>query len=253
MLISRKKTCGCVFLALSFSPPFFLLAQLLLVSHYCSVGFHFKNNWNPCQGWRLHNANKPDLNVHLVSSHLQNPQLNAITPSYTRGKKEGQQCLLLFVIVLHCPPTQTCNASVFACMLSVAWTPKRTFQPCIVMSRRPWLNPSIAAGFWLQSDLAELFFFWFVFYVNLSDTGIALWHSPHFSSIPALLCDSEWPLLHAFHRRVYFKMTLCLLVNKKTCVWPSGEDDKMGKEKKNPSVIRQSSAVVNRIPGAVHD
>lgn len=102
MLISREKTRGCV----SFFLFFFLLAQLLLVSHYCSARFHFKNNWNPCQGWRLHNANKPDLNVHLVRSHRDITQFYGITPSYTWGGKKmsSNACyylLLFYIFLLH--------------------------------------------------------------------------------------------------------------------------------------------------------
>lgn len=139
---------------------FFVLAQLLLVSHYRSAGFHFKNNWNPCQGWRLHNANKPDLNVHLVRSHRHIPQFNGITPSYTwEGKKRWAAMLVIIYYCFTFSSYRDAHCCHVRPVLSVASTPWRTFQAlrCVV-SRRPWLSPFSAAGFWLLSDHCAFFF-----------------------------------------------------------------------------------------------
>lgn len=206
MLIIREKTRGCVSFFL-----FFLLAQLLLVSHYRSAGFHFKNNWNPCQGWRLHNANKPDLNVHLVRSHRDITQFNGITPSYTWGGKKmsSNACylLLFYIFLLHRWALLSYSSGAKCCVNAL----KDLSSPALCSVTAALAEPLHCS--WVLAALWSLCFF---FYVNPSDTDIALWHSPHFPRISEPRLSSLTPSGHffaAFHRLVYFKTTF--LVKKK--------------------------------------
>lgn len=133
--------------------------------------------------------------------------------------------LLFYIFLLHRCALLSCSSGAKCCVDAL----KDLSSPALCCVTAALAEPLHCS--WVLAALWSLCFF---FYVNPSDTGIALWHSPHFPRISEPRLSSLTPSGHfftAFHRLVYFKTTSCFLVNKKKFVDRVAKTRK-GKKKK---------------------